>query len=247
MTFPATSSVTGVVGLSTTASSLDYYDTSASTDLGTVAPIAAGDYTVTATYTGDANHSSSVSSPLAFTIAQASSTTTVSDGGTYTGSALPATSSVTGAALSTTASSLDYYDTSASTDMGTVAPTVAGDYTVTATFTGDANHTSSASSPLAFTIAQAASTTTVSDAGGTYNGSAFPASATAVTGAGGLSTTAGSLDYYDTSTSTDLGTAAPAPPGTTRSRPATRATRTTQAAPAARWPSPSPRPLRRRR
>ena len=77
--------------------------------------------------------------------------------------------------LSATASSLDYYDTSTSTDLGTVAPSAAGDYTVTATYTGDANHTSSASSSLAFTIAQAASATTVSDAGGTYNGSAFPA------------------------------------------------------------------------
>ena len=76
-------------------------------------------------------------------------------------------------------------------------------------------------------------TVTVSDGGGTYNGSAFPATS-AVTGANGLSTTASSLDYYDTSTSTDLGTVAPAPPGTTRSRRATRATRTTPAAPAAR-------------
>ena len=207
--------MTGAGGLSTTASSLDYYDTSTSTDLGTVAPIAAGHYTVTATYTGDANHASSASSPLAFTIAQAASTTTVSDaGGTYNGSAFPATATaVTGAGgLSTTASSLDYYDTSTSTDLGTAAPSAAGDYTVTATYTGDANHTSSASSPLAFTIAQAGSTTTVSDAGGTYNGSAFPATS-AVTGAAGLSTTASSLDYYDTSTSTDLGTVAPTAAG----------------------------------
>ena len=78
--FPATATaVTGVVGLSTTASSLDYYDVSTSTDLGAVAPSAAGDYTVTASYTGDANHASSASSPLAFTISRASSTTTVSD------------------------------------------------------------------------------------------------------------------------------------------------------------------------
>ena len=128
---------------------------------------------------------------MAFTISKAGSTTTVVDaGGTYNGSAFAETSSaVTGAGgLSTTATSFDYLNTDTGADLGAAAPINAGDYSVTATYAGDANHNSSSSSAVAFTISKAGSTTTVVDAGGTYNGSAFPETSSSVTGAGGLST-----------------------------------------------------------
>ena len=79
---PAISGVTGAGGLSTIASSLDYHDTDTSTDLGSIAPINAGHYTVTATYNGDANHFGSTSRALAFTINQADAAVSVSG---YTG------------------------------------------------------------------------------------------------------------------------------------------------------------------
>ena len=63
--------MTGAGGLSTTATSFDYVNTDTHTDLGAAAPINAGDYSVTATYAGDANHTSSVSSVVNFTISNA--------------------------------------------------------------------------------------------------------------------------------------------------------------------------------
>ena len=76
---------------------------------------------------------------------------------------------------------------------------------------GDANHSISTSSPATFSITLASSTTTVSDAGGVYTGSAFPASA-AATGAGGLNDTSSAdftFDYVNTDTSADLHAVAP--------------------------------------
>ena len=72
-------------------------------------------------------------------------TTTVADaGGIYDGMAYPATSSVTGVGLNTTATSLDYYDTDTNTDLGSNAPINAGHYTVTATYAGNVNYSPSA-------------------------------------------------------------------------------------------------------
>ena len=67
------------------------------------------------------------------------------------------------------------------------APIGAGSYTVLADFGGSADY--SAAEALAnFGISQATPTLSVSDPGGTYNGSAFPASATVagVSGPAGL-------------------------------------------------------------
>ena len=80
--FDPTSGVTGAGGLSTTATSFDYYDTDTSTDLGSTAPINAGHYTVTATYDGDANHLGSTSGAVPFIIGQADATVSVTG---YTG------------------------------------------------------------------------------------------------------------------------------------------------------------------
>lgn len=135
------------------------------------------------------------------TIGKATSTTTATGGSfTYDGTTRTGGSgTVTGAGgLSTSATSLTY--TGDQIDAGT--------YYVTAHYAGDANHLPSDGAAVAIVIDKASSTTTASDAGGTYDGSAFP-DTSAVTGAGGLSTVADSLDYHNTDTSTDLGSTAP--------------------------------------
>ena len=216
--FPANAEATGPVGLDNTSSAFftfDYTNTDTSADLGAVAPVHVGNYSVTATYNGDLNHSGSTSIPVAFSITQASSSTTVSDaGGIYTGSAYTASAEVMGAGgLDDTDAgdfTFDYVNLDSSTDLGATAPSNVGNYSVTATYNGDSNHSGSTSSTVDFSITKAGSTTTVSDAGGIFTGSAFPASAT-VTGPGLNDTNAGdfTFDYTNIDTSTDLGANAP--------------------------------------
>jgi hypothetical protein len=64
--FPATATVNGA-GTITGAVTLDYVNTDTNTDLGGVAPVNAGHYTVTATYAGDLSHLGS-SASTGFTI-----------------------------------------------------------------------------------------------------------------------------------------------------------------------------------
>jgi hypothetical protein len=209
--FAATGTVSGVGGLSTSPSSFSYVGTG-STSYGptATAPLNAGTYSVTATYDGDTNHSGSMATTT-FTISQATSTTTVSDaGGTYNGLAFAATGTVSGVGgLSTSPSSFSYAGTG-STSYGPTAsaPVNAGTYSVTASYSGDTNHAGSMATTT-FTISQATSTTAVSDAGGTYNGSPFAATGT-VSGVGGLSTTASSFSYAGTG-STSYGPTVNAP------------------------------------
>ncbi len=164
------------------------------------APLAAGSYTVMATYAGNANYTSA-SGVVDFTIGQATPAVSVTDaGGTYSTSAFPATdATVTGVGTDGTIASFGdpsllytyyagSYATVAALDAANLsaldsAPVVAGSYTVMATYAGNANYT--AASGLAdFTIGQATPTVSVSDAGGTYNTSAFPATDATVTGVG---------------------------------------------------------------
>ena len=118
--------VTGVSGLSTSATSLTY---SANADgSGTADETDAGTYYVTAHYAGDANHFGSDGVAVAITINKASSTTTTVGAGpfTYTGNAqIGGSVTVTGVgSLSTSATSLTY---SANADgSGTADETDAG-------------------------------------------------------------------------------------------------------------------------
>ncbi|MGP0064763.1 MAG: beta strand repeat-containing protein, partial [Isosphaeraceae bacterium] len=193
-TYTSTSQLTGLVGA-------------------TVAPSATGAYTVMATFPGSTDYTTA--SALAnFTIAQATPTLTVTDaGGTYDGSQFPATATVgglnvpPGPSLEGVTPLLAYYTgtyTSTSQLTGltptSTAPSAAGAYTVRARFAGSTDYTSAL--VLAnFTIAPATPTVTVADTGGTYDGSAFPATDTVAGLSGGPGTSlegiAPTLAYYN--------------------------------------------------
>ena len=113
-----------------------------------------------------------------------------------------------------------YYNVSTSTSLGGTAPTSAGSYTVIATFAGNNNYQGVSSSPVAFTITKATPTVNAIDAGGTYDGLPFAATAT-VKGVSGspatnLETVSPTFTYYSGSGTggTDLGNTAPNVAGT---------------------------------
>jgi hypothetical protein len=159
------------------------------------APIDPGTYTVAASFAGSTDYIARAATPVTFTISRATPTLSVADGGTYDGSAFAATATVTGVS-GTPASSLEgvsptvtYY--AGSTAAGaplSVAPVDAGIYTVVARFAGSADYVAATSAPVTFTISRATPALRVVDPDGTYNGSAFDATATVA----GLSGSAGS-------------------------------------------------------
>ena len=151
---------------------------------------------------------------------QATPTLDVTDsGGTYNGQAWPATATVAGidgvfaSSLEGVTPTLLYYVGATPSGTGSAsAPTQADSYTALATFAGSTDYTSATSSAT-FTIAKATPAVTVTDAGGTYTGSSFPATAT-VQGIDGvvrssLEGVTPSLTYYVGSTPSGSGMATP--------------------------------------
>jgi hypothetical protein len=146
-------------------------------------------------------------SGVAVDITQATPTVTVTDaGGTYNGQPFAATATVAGVvagvdntpapSLEGVSPTLTYYAgtytlaTLPNSGGSTTAPVDVGNYTVVASFAGSTDY-SAASGIATFSIGQATPTVHVSDAGGTYNGQPFPATAT-VSGVDGTPT----LTYY---------------------------------------------------
>ncbi|MGP0064765.1 MAG: Ig-like domain repeat protein [Isosphaeraceae bacterium] len=221
--FPATDTVAGIAGspgsgLEGIGPALTYYSGTYSsiaqlnglTPL-SAAPSIAGAYTALATFPGSTDYTDA-DAIADFTIAQAAPTLAVADpGGTYTGSAFPATDTVAGIA-GTPASRLEgvtpllaYYSgtyTSIAQLAGIPpepAPIIAGAYTILATFPGSTDY-SEVTALAGFTIAPATPTVTVADPSGTYDGSPFAAAAE-VAGVGGqavqsLEGASPSLAYY---------------------------------------------------
>ena len=164
--------------------SYTYYDVSTSTSLGSAAPTNAGSYTVVAHYAGSTDYTAADGAAVPFSIAQATPSVSVTDaGGTYNASPYPATGATVTGVDGTLASfgdgslSYTYYDVSTSTSLGSAAPTNAGSYTVVATYAGSTDYTAADSAAVPFSIAQATPSVSVTDAGGTYNASAFAATA----------------------------------------------------------------------
>ena len=114
-------------------------------------------------------------------------------------------------------------------------PTAAGTYTVVASFAGSVDYKAAQIAPLTFTIGKATPSVTVTDAGGTFSGQAFPAAAR-VAGVGGtqaasLESVTPTLTYYAGGTPLS---GRPRPPARTRSwhpSPAARITRRRKAPP----------------
>ena len=148
-------------------------------------------------------------------------------GGTYTGSPYPASAEVTdingnsATTLEGVAPTLTYFqgDGTSGTDLGANAPSEAGTYTVEADFAGSSDYTE-ASGTATFTIATARPTISVSDSGGTYNSTPYPATATVTDIHGNpdasLEGVTPTLTYYqgDGTSGTDLGANAPSEAGT---------------------------------
>ncbi len=139
-------------------------------------------------------------------------TLTVTDaGGTYNGSAFPATAKAVGVDGKTVVNgsfSYAYYvGSSASGTPSATAPTNAGTYTVVATFTSsDPNYASGGTAQTTFTIKPATPIVSVADVGGTYNGNAFPATAKAL-GVDGKTPVSGSFSYAYYAGSSAIGAA----------------------------------------
>jgi len=133
----------------------------------------AGTYTLTATYNGDANHTGSSSNPLAFTIAQASSTTTVTASNvTYDGNphgAMAVATGVVGLSQNLTVTYVGINGTVYAAS--TTAPTNAGQYEASASYAGDTNHTNR-SGNADFTISPATISYTIGNDSHAYGSTA---------------------------------------------------------------------------
>jgi hypothetical protein len=128
--------------------------------------LGAGAHSISATYNGDSDFSSSsAATPVPVTVEQAPPTVVVTDpGGSYTGSPVAATATVTGvggapgSSLEAVSLTLTYYaGTSATGTPLAGAPITVGTYTVLAAFPGSADYTSAAKSKT-FAISRATPT-----------------------------------------------------------------------------------------
>jgi hypothetical protein len=164
----------------------------------TVRITGAGSCTLTASQAGNTNYNAAPNVAQSFTINKASSTTTVTVGNaTYDGNPHGGSATVTGAGGLSQSLTVSYSGHNGTTyGPSTTAPTNAGDYTASATFSSDADHDGSSDSED-FSIAKATATIALSNLSQTYTGS--PRSATATTTPNGLS---GVTITYDGSTTT---------------------------------------------
>ncbi len=192
-------------------------------------PIAAGTYTVLASFAGNATYNPGNASTT-FSITPATPTVAVADPtGTYNAAAFVGTDTVKGVFSQSTPSSnlegiaptLTYYSGTSvtSSNLLTSVPSTAGTYTVLASFVGSADYTT-ASANTTFTISHAAPIVAVTDSSGTYNAGTFVAIGT-VAGVNNLFVTslenaAPTLTYYSGTsvTSSNLLTSVPSTAGT---------------------------------
>jgi hypothetical protein len=132
MAHGATGSATGVGGV----------DLSAGLNLGPTYTNAPGG-TASWSFSGGTNYHDA-SGSVAIDIARATSSVTLTaSGGPYNGTAYAASVTVTGSGTITGSPTVTYYDNTRLIDLGSNAPINAGNYTVTAIYAGDANHSGS--------------------------------------------------------------------------------------------------------
>jgi hypothetical protein len=192
---PGSGSATGAGGTLLAPVTLSYTGTGYGPT--SVAPANAGTYTVIATFAGNSNYTSGTSAAAVVTINPATPAV-VAFGNTcaYSGSPCAGTGSATGVgggALSPV--TLSYSGTGYGPT--SVAPTNAGTYTVTATFSGNVNYTSGASAAATVLIGQAAPIVTATGNTCVYNGSPCAGTGSA-TGVGGGALSPVTLSYSGT-------------------------------------------------
>ena len=188
------------------------------------APLVAGTYTVVAYFPGSTDYGPATSKPAMFSIDPAMPLVSVSDaGGTYNGSPFAATALVAGVVsgidsmpspfLEGVDPTVTYY--AGSTAGGTplpAAPNDAGTYTAVASFPGSTDYTSATSTPVTFVIGRAGTATSLtSSSNASTIGQTVTFTATVTPVDNTVVSPTGSVDFYDVSTSTDLGTVALTP------------------------------------
>ena len=148
-------------------------------------PTNAGDYTASASYSGDVNHAGSNDSKGYSILAVGSVTQASANDATYDGNPHGGSASVTGAGGLEQSLTVTYTGRNTTVYGPTMTPpTNAGDYRASASYSGDANHAGSNDSKD-YSILAAASVTQAGANDATYNGNPHGGSAS-VTGAGGL-------------------------------------------------------------
>ena len=179
-------------------------------------------YAITAVYLGDSTHTSSTSNEINETVNPDSTTTTPSSSTAYAsyGQAVTLKATVTANApgAGSPTQTVDFYDNTTQTDLGKVqvvggvatlpiSTLPVGTQNITETYSGDTNFSGS-SATLSESISRDATTTTASSSSATTSlGQAITLKATVVANAPGSGTPTQSVDFYDTTTQMDLGTA----------------------------------------
>jgi sugar lactone lactonase YvrE len=156
--------------------SLTYYAGTNVSGPGTsIAPTAAGTYTVVAAFPGSANYAFADSAPVTFTIAKATPLPQITSapGGIYNGNpfAVQTVINFPGELPDDTTVTVTYYVGPTPTGIGTATPPIdAGTYTAIASYAGSANYLPAQSAPATFNIVKSTPTVTVFQGGGVYDG-----------------------------------------------------------------------------
>jgi uncharacterized protein (DUF2252 family) len=211
----ATAAVTGVGGVTITDGTVTftYYDHGSNTAL-VSAPTAPGTYDVIATFSGDTDYTSANSSLATFTISNLPTPSVSVTAPNTTYNAEPyslAKATVTGAGnqpITDGSVTFTYYLHGSTTALSS-APTDAGIYDVTATFSGDANYGPATSDRMTFTIGQATPSVVAHAPNTTYNAQPYASATATVTGIGGVMLTDEPITftYYVTGSTTALSSA----------------------------------------
>ncbi|HTC93753.1 MAG TPA: Ig-like domain repeat protein, partial [Terriglobales bacterium] len=176
-----------------------------------VSSLAVGSHSITAVYSGDSSFAAGTSSPLAQTVNQASSTTTVSSSANPSvfGQSVTFTATVTAVApgSGTPTGTVTFKDGGSTIGTGTLSSGVAtmaistlviGNHTITAAYGGDTNFSGSSSGTLTQTVNQASSTTTVSSsANPSVFGQSVTFTATVSAVAPGAGSPSGAVQFQD--------------------------------------------------
>jgi uncharacterized repeat protein (TIGR01451 family) len=173
VTFTATVSGSGATGSVTFmdgAVNIGSGTLSAGTVTFTTSSLTAGVHSITAVYSGNSNFATSTSSPLAQTVNQATTTTTLSSSANPSsfGQSITFTATVSGSGATGTVTfkdggvSIGSGTLSAGTATFTTSTLTAGAHSITAVYSGDSNFSGSSSPTLTQTVSPAATTTTLS-------------------------------------------------------------------------------------